>query len=85
MFNILFGNADTVGQYLGNDGHMAGHFKLAAFAPDQHAARFRMPQRAIHKRMQRQPFIGGDNAHRLQAENIVSHGNVIENIAVVEQ
>ena len=42
MFNVLLGNTDTVGQYLGNDRDMTGYFKLATFAPDQHAARFRM-------------------------------------------
>ncbi|MDO3407121.1 hypothetical protein QWI28_22475 [Citrobacter freundii] len=41
MEHVLFGNTDFVFQQLGDDRHMAGVFKFAAFLPDKQRACYR--------------------------------------------
>ena len=84
VLDVLLDKPDPVGEDLGDDGDMAGNFELAAFVPDQQAARFGMALRSVAERSERQGRIVPYHAHRAEAENIVGHGDIVENVSVIE-
>ena len=49
MEHVLFGNTDFVFQQLGDDRHMTGVFKFAAFLPDKQSTCNRRTGRTIRK------------------------------------
>ena len=84
VVDVLLDAAQSVGEDLGDDGDMAGHLELAALVPDQQAARFRRPLGAVAERAQRQPLAVRHPAHPAQAEDVVGHGDVVEDVSLVE-
>ena len=84
MDDVLLGDADAVGQHLGDDGDMAGALEFAAFVPNQQRPRFRLLAAAVGIGLQRQQGIVDHLAQETQREDFVSHADISEDHAVIE-